>query len=244
MGLGKTITLIALHLHRARPRPAQRADARGLPGLAARQLGARDRAVRARHVRCAATTAATRDLGGLAAPDEFVLTTYGTMRRDAPQPARRTSPGAWSSPTRPSTSRTPARARPGAARRCPPRARVALTGTPVENRPLRAVGDPRLDDARAARHARATFRERTGGADRARPATRPRRGGSPGWSRPFLLRRRKSDPGIAPELPPKTETDRLVALTREQAALYEARGARHDGADRGGRRASPAAAWC
>lgn len=40
--------------------------------------------------------------------------------------------------------------------------------------------------------------------------------------RPFLLRRRKSDPGIAPELPPKTVTDHPVPLTREQAALYEA----------------------
>jgi SNF2 family DNA or RNA helicase len=39
---------------------------------------------------------------------------------------------------------------------------------------------------------------------------------------PFLLRRRKSDPGIAPELPPKTETDRAVSLTDEQAGLYEA----------------------
>ncbi|MFD0428779.1 hypothetical protein ACFQ60_15440 [Streptomyces zhihengii] len=28
--------------------------------------------------------------------------------------------------------------------------------------------------------------------------------------RPFLLRRRKSDPGIVPELPPKTETDHPV----------------------------------
>ena len=43
--------------------------------------------------------------------------------------------------------------------------------------------------------------------------------------RPFLLRRRKSDPGIAPELPPKTETDRVVPLTAEQATLYEAIGA-------------------
>jgi SNF2 family DNA or RNA helicase len=40
--------------------------------------------------------------------------------------------------------------------------------------------------------------------------------------RPFLLRRRKSDPGIVPELPPKTETDHPVALTHEQAGLYEA----------------------
>lgn len=39
--------------------------------------------------------------------------------------------------------------------------------------------------------------------------------------RPFLLRRKKSDPGIAPELPPKTETDRPVALSGEQRTLYE-----------------------
>ena len=39
---------------------------------------------------------------------------------------------------------------------------------------------------------------------------------------PFLLRRRKSDPGIAPELPAKTETDHVIGLTREQVVLYEA----------------------
>jgi len=38
---------------------------------------------------------------------------------------------------------------------------------------------------------------------------------------PFLLRRRKADPGIAPELPAKTETDQLVGLTQEQVVLYE-----------------------
>ncbi|HSS12142.1 MAG TPA: DEAD/DEAH box helicase, partial [Acidimicrobiales bacterium] len=40
--------------------------------------------------------------------------------------------------------------------------------------------------------------------------------------RPFLLRRKKSDPAIAPELPPKTETDQWVPLTHEQATLYAA----------------------
>ena len=39
---------------------------------------------------------------------------------------------------------------------------------------------------------------------------------------PFVLRRKKSDPGIAPELPPKTETDHPLGLTREQTVLYEA----------------------
>jgi SNF2 family DNA or RNA helicase len=38
---------------------------------------------------------------------------------------------------------------------------------------------------------------------------------------PFVMRRRKSDPGIAPELPAKTETDHLLGLTREQVVLYE-----------------------
>jgi SNF2 family DNA or RNA helicase len=41
-------------------------------------------------------------------------------------------------------------------------------------------------------------------------------------TRPFLLRRRKADPGIAPELPPKTESDVIVALTSEQVTLYQA----------------------
>ena len=40
--------------------------------------------------------------------------------------------------------------------------------------------------------------------------------------KPFLLRRRKTDPGIAPELPRKTETDLFVPLTTEQVTLYEA----------------------
>jgi SNF2 family DNA or RNA helicase len=39
---------------------------------------------------------------------------------------------------------------------------------------------------------------------------------------PFLLRRRKTDPGVAPDLPPKTETDQFVGLTAEQATLYRA----------------------
>ncbi|MGH3628221.1 MAG: DEAD/DEAH box helicase, partial [Sciscionella sp.] len=40
--------------------------------------------------------------------------------------------------------------------------------------------------------------------------------------RPFLLRSKKTDPGIAPELPPKTETTLYVPLSAEQVTLYEA----------------------
>jgi SNF2 family DNA or RNA helicase len=40
--------------------------------------------------------------------------------------------------------------------------------------------------------------------------------------RPFVLRRMKSDPAIAPELPPKQEMPVICTLTREQATLYRA----------------------
>jgi SNF2 family DNA or RNA helicase len=97
---------------------------------------------------------------------------------------------------------------------------VALTGTPVENNlsELWAILDwttpgllGRLGTFRT-RYAQAV----EGGRD---PAAARRLARLVG---PFLLRRRKSDPGIAPELPPKTETDRAVALTDEQTGLYEA----------------------
>jgi len=39
---------------------------------------------------------------------------------------------------------------------------------------------------------------------------------------PFLLRRLKTDPGIAPELPPKVEMKENCVLTKEQAGLYQA----------------------
>jgi SNF2 family DNA or RNA helicase len=107
-----------------------------------------------------------------------------------------------------------------ALRTIPADARVALTGTPVENNlsELWAVLDwttPGLLGPLS------RFRARWAKpieADQdtelaARLAT---------LVRPFLLRRRKSDPGIAPELPPKTETDQPVSLTREQAGLYAA----------------------
>jgi len=107
-----------------------------------------------------------------------------------------------------------------ALRQVPGAARVALTGTPVENdlSELWAILDwatPGLLGSRAA------FRKVW--------AAPIESGLEPTKARqfadliaPFLLRRRKSDPGIAPELPAKTETDHQLSLTREQVVLYEA----------------------
>ena len=216
MGLGKTITLIALHLHRQTDASCsgptlvvcptslmgnwQREIERFAPGTPVRRFhGAR------------------RSLDALA-EGEFVLTTYGTMRLDA----ERLAGVPWglvvadeAQHVKNPYSDTARRLRSIGAR-----ARVALTGTPVENNlsELWAILDwttpgllGRLGTFRT-RYAQAV----EGGLDPAAAERLTR------LVRPFLLRRRKADPGIAPELPPKTETDRAVSLTREQAGLYEA----------------------
>jgi superfamily II DNA or RNA helicase len=210
MGLGKTITLIALHLHRASGPtlvvcPAsllgnwEAEIARFAPGVAVRRFHGGGRSLTDIH-------------------DGFVLTTYGTMRVSADELAE----VRWGlvvadeaqhvKNARSSTAR--------ALRAIPHGARIAMTGTPVENNltELWAILDwatPGLLGSRLA------FRKRW--------AAQVEAGVDPAVTRqfnelisPFVLRRRKSDPGIAPELPAKTETDHPLGLTREQAVLYEA----------------------
>ncbi|WP_405974807.1 DEAD/DEAH box helicase [Streptomyces sp. NBC_00988] len=211
MGLGKTITLIALHLRRAHHAPTlvvcpasllgnwQREIIRFAPGVPVRRFHGTDRTL--------------EDLTG-----GFVLTTYGTMRSAAPTLAQQ--PWGMVVADEAQHVKNPYSATAKALRTIPTPARVALTGTPVENNlsELWALLDwttpgllGPLKSFRA-RHARAV----ENGEDE-EAVTRLAR-----LVRPFLLRRKKSDPGIVPELPPKTETDHPVPLTREQASLYEA----------------------
>ncbi|WP_432061194.1 SNF2-related protein [Streptomyces sp. S1] len=216
MGLGKTITVIALHLHRqtdpASAGPTLVVCPTSLMGNWQREIEkfAPGTPVRRFH-------GATRDLEGLA-DGGFVLTTYGTMRLDAERLAARS----WGLVVADEAQhvKNPYSATARRLRTIGARARVALSGTPVENNlsELWAILDwttPGLLGGLGA------FRTRfaaavEGGRD---PAAAARLSA---LVRPFLLRRRKSDPGIAPELPPKTETDRTVSLTPEQAGLYEA----------------------
>ncbi|MCX5182690.1 DEAD/DEAH box helicase [Streptomyces sp. NBC_00268] len=216
MGLGKTITLIALHLHRqtdastAGPTlvvcPAslmgnwQREIEKFAPGTPVRRFhGSR------------------RSREGLA-DGEFVLTTYGTMRLDVPRLAE--LPWGMVVADEAQHVKNPYSATARALRTISARARVALTGTPVENNlsELWAILDwttPGLLGSLGAFRTR--YAQAVEGSQDPAAAERLAQ-----LVRPFLLRRRKSDPGIAPELPPKTETDRAVSLTKEQAGLYEA----------------------
>ncbi|GAA1887993.1 DEAD/DEAH box helicase [Streptantibioticus ferralitis] len=214
MGLGKTITLIALHLHR------QAAPATEGPTLVvcpASLLGNWEREIE----RFAPGTPVRRFHGGGRSLDGprsgFVLTTYGTMRLDAAQLAERT----WGLVVADEAQHVKnARSRTAKAlRRIRGGGRVALTGTPVENNlsELWAILDwttPGLLGSLSAFRGRWAKAVEGGDTMAAEELAR--------LVKPFLLRRRKSDPGIAPELPPKTETDRPVPLTREQAGLYEA----------------------
>jgi SNF2 family DNA or RNA helicase len=210
MGLGKTITLIALHLHRG-----------GGPTLVvcpASLLGNWEREIR----RFAPGVPVRRFHGGARSLDEvesgFVLTTYGTMRLDA----AKLGAVPWDLLVADEAQhvKNPRSGTARGLRRIPARSRVALTGTPVENNlsELWAILDwttPGLLGSLPAFRAR--WAKRIEGDSDTEAAERLGL-----LVRPFLLRRRKSDPGIAPELPPKTETDQPVALTHEQAALYEA----------------------
>uniref|UniRef100_UPI0015EF1748 DEAD/DEAH box helicase n=1 Tax=Streptomyces albidus (ex Kaewkla and Franco 2022) TaxID=722709 RepID=UPI0015EF1748 len=218
MGLGKTVTLIALHLHRQQQPgtagPTLVVCPASLMGNWQREIErfAPGTAVRRHH-------GSTRNLESLS-DGEFVLTTYGTMRLDADRLSELPAPG-WGMVVADEAQhvKNPFSATARALRTVPARARVALTGTPVENNlsELWSI----LDWTTPGLLGRlGTFRRRYAeAAEGGDPASAERLAR---LVRPFLLRRHKSDPGIAPELPPKTETDRAVSLTAEQAGLYEA----------------------
>ncbi|MGW7072673.1 DEAD/DEAH box helicase [Streptomyces sp. NPDC054855] len=215
MGLGKTVTLIALHLHRARPEPTlvvcpasllgnwQREIERFAPGVPVRRFHGTGRSL-------------DGDLDG-----GFVLTTYGTMRTSSAELAAHK----WGLVVADEAQhvKNPHAATAKALRTIPSAARVALTGTPVENNlsELWALLDwttpGLLGPLKSFRARHARLAEGGEFAENDEAMARLAR-----LVRPFLLRRKKSDPGIAPELPPKTETDHPVTLTREQASLYEA----------------------
>lgn len=214
MGLGKTIQIIALHLHR---RAAEAAPT--LVVCPASLLGTWDREIRkfAPDVPVRRFHGGDRHLSNVAS-DEIVLVTYGILLRDT----TRLGAVRWGLIVADEAQavKNPESRSARALRDLPAAARVALTGTPVENRlaDLWAILDWTTPGLLG--HLEGFTRSIAVPIERYRdPDTTARLAR---LIRPFLLRRKKTDPGIAPELPPKTETDRLVPLTAEQITLYEA----------------------
>jgi SNF2 family DNA or RNA helicase len=106
-----------------------------------------------------------------------------------------------------------------AIRRIPADHRIAMTGTPVENRlsELWSIFEF-MNPGYLGSHGQFQRQfsrevERSTSGDAAEQVRR--------LIRPFLLRRSKSDPLIVPDLPDKIESKVYVPLTKEQAALYD-----------------------
>ncbi|WP_406301018.1 SNF2-related protein (plasmid) [Embleya sp. NBC_00888] len=215
MGLGKTVTTIALALHRR---------ATGIstgPTLVVARTSVVTNWIREIRRFAPATPVIAyhgpgRTLADLT-PDTIVVTTYGIVQRDTAL-----TDISWDLilADEAQSIKNPSSAAARRLREVRARARVAITGTPIENRTdeLWALMDwtnPGLLGTRTtfrARYGRHAERDTTGDAAR-------RLGLLVG---PFLLRRLKTDPGIAPELPDKLHERHIVRLTREQGALYEA----------------------
>ncbi|MEE1736420.1 SNF2-related protein [Streptomyces sp. BE147] len=217
MGLGKTLTTIALHLNRVETGGATDPTLVVCP---ASLIATWER----EFARFAPSTTVVRYHGtgrtldpGALGPDTVVITTYGTVRRDTAALAA----AEWGLVVADEAQhiKNPTSATAKALRAVPARGRIAVTGTPVENNitELWAILDwtnPNLFGTRTA------FRTRYGAVEKD-PAS-PAAAQLTRLVGPFMLRRRKSDPGIAPELPDKVHHHRIVALTDEQTGLYEA----------------------
>jgi len=219
MGLGKTLTLIALHLHRQQTPetagPTLVVCPASLLGNWRREIErfAPGTGVLVHHGPKRRPPGETVTPGG----DIVVLTTYATMRLDGDVLARTVWGLVVADEAQHLKNRAASVTR--ALRTIPGLARVALTGTPVENRlsDLWSILDgvtPGLLGPYAQFRRRYDGSAAEDGIDRAAELA--------ALISPFVLRRKKSDPGIAPELPPKTEIDLDVTLTPEQAGMYEA----------------------
>jgi superfamily II DNA or RNA helicase len=220
MGLGKTVQLLALEAierTRADCGPTLLVCPMSLLGTWQREA-----AKFAPDLRVSIHHGAARDhgarLAARVAAADVVVTTYSTAARDADELAGTR----WhrlvldEAQAVKNQNTGPAQA----LRRIPADHRVALTGTPVENRlaDLWSLSDLLNPGVLGGRQ---EFRERFEVPIERRgdlaAATELRR-----LTRPFLLRRLKSDPTVLVDLPEKIEIVQEYRLTREQVTLYRA----------------------
>ncbi|WP_410612519.1 DEAD/DEAH box helicase [Amycolatopsis sp. lyj-109] len=220
MGLGKTVQTLALEAVERAER--ERAPTLVLCPMSLVGMWQREAANFAPGLRVHAHHGSARAhgdaLAGQVAAADLVITTYATAARDAGELASFTWRRLVLDEAHAIKNADTATAK--AARRFTADHRLALTGTPVENRlaDLWSVLDllnPGLLGSRFEFRQRfAAPIERNG--DTATAAALRR------LTQPYLLRRVKTDPAIVPELPEKLEIRQEYRLTREQGTLYRA----------------------
>jgi non-specific serine/threonine protein kinase len=218
MGLGKTVQLLALFASDpADAGPTLLVCPMSLVGNWRREAAKFAPDLRV-HVHHGAERARGDAFAEAVAAADVVVTTYGLAARDAADLAaigwRRIVVDEAQAIKNAATRQS------AAVRALPARVRFAVTGTPVENRLadlwsiLDFASPGLLGGAAAFKRAYAEPIERHGDDE---AAARLRR-----VTRPFILRRVKTDTAIIADLPEKLEMDVLCNLTAEQASLYQA----------------------
>ncbi|NLA36760.1 MAG: DEAD/DEAH box helicase [Actinobacteria bacterium] len=214
MGLGKTLQVIALHLLRT-----EREAGPTLVIVPTSVLGNWQREF-AKFAPDVAVHAVSSSGQSFAPPQPcgVVLTTYGLARRNVERIAEQH----WGLVVADEAQhiKNPRSRVARALRAIPSDARIALSGTPVENRlaELWALLDwvcPGLAGNAEEFHRQYVVPiEREASTEHTARLTQ--------LIRPFMLRRRKTDPGVADDLPERLHNDVSVPLSAEQLSLYEA----------------------
>lgn len=225
MGLGKTVQLIALLLHERTPSELDPAPKPGPTLIVApmsvvanwkRELERFSPTLRV-HVHHGADRPQGNVLVETAQASDVVITTYAIAHRDR-ETLQRIDWRRVALDEAQNIKNAGAK-QSDAVRSLPARRRVALTGTPVENRlselwSLMDFCNPGLLGGQG------DFRRRFA-VPIERHHSRARANQLRGLVRPFVLRRLKTDPNITADLPEKVESREYCRLTPEQANLYE-----------------------
>jgi SNF2 family DNA or RNA helicase len=218
MGLGKTVQLLAL-IAAAPPgnRPTLLVCPMSLVGNWQREAQRFTPELRV-HVHHGAERLTGDELAAALTDTDLVITTYGIANRDRDALSRLRWARVVCDEAQAVKNRDTAQAR--AVRALPAAARIALTGTPVENQlsELWSIMDftnpGLLGTAKKFRERFAVPVERYGDAEAAEQLRR--------ITQPFVLRRLKTDKSIISDLPEKQEIKVWCNLTQEQASLYQA----------------------
>jgi superfamily II DNA or RNA helicase len=145
---------------------------------------------------------------------DLVITSYGSLLR---VPALLTMPWRVAILDEAQAIKSPGARQTRAAKQIDARARIALSGTPVENRlgDLWSIFDFINPGLLGSGKAFSAFTKRL--------ASQPHNPYGPlrALVRPYILRRLKTDRSVIADLPDKTELKAFCALTRKQAALYQ-----------------------
>ena len=217
MGLGKTIQLLSLVAGQPGGRPTLLVCPMSLVGNWQREAARFTPDLRV-HVHHGADRLDGESLAEALAGADLVITTYGVATRDQAALGQVSWARVVCDEAQNIKNHATKQAR--AVRALPATARIALTGTPVENRlsELWSIMDftnpGLLGPAERFRERYAVPIERHGSPEAAQSLKR--------LTQPFMLRRLKTDKTIISDLPDKQEMKVFCNLTPEQASLYQA----------------------